>query len=209
MRVRAWRTGQSTGLRALARCCLLFVALYALGCASQAKPVDLPPPVQATTVGVGDVFELQIIGEDKLPTEYTVAPNGTADMPFVSRVKVEGLEPHQIADAVRERLIAAQIRTDPIVVVNVKAYNSKRVEVLGQVKTPGSLPLEPGMTLLRAISKAGGFNALADTGRVTLRRRVEDGTKSVRVDVQAIIDNEIPDVLLQAGDAINVDQRVF
>jgi len=28
---------------------------------------------------VGDVFELQIIGEDKLPTEYTVAPNGTVE----------------------------------------------------------------------------------------------------------------------------------
>jgi len=138
-----------------------------------------------------------------------VAPNGTVDVPYVHRVKVEGLEPHQVADLVRGKLIAEQIRTDPVVVVNIKAYNSKRVEVLGQVKNPGSLPLEPGMTLLRAISKAGGFSNIADTGHVTLRRKVEDGIKSVRVDVQAIIDNKIPDVLLQAGDAVNVDQRVF
>lgn len=205
MQTMAGGRGWGRGLGRLCGVCLLL----AVGCSSQPEPVDLPPPVQATTIGVGDVFELQIIGEDKLPVEYTVAPNGTVDVPFVNRIKVEGLEPHEIADLVRGRLIAAQIRTDPVVVVNVKAYNSKRIEVLGQVKTPGSLPLEPGMTLLRAISKAGGFTSLAATGDVTLRRKVGDKIKSVRVDVQAILDNKIPDVMLQAGDAINVDQRVF
>jgi len=48
------------------------------------------------------------------------------------------------------------------------------------------------MTLLRAISKVGGFNNIADTGHVTLRRKVKEGIKSVHVDVQAIIDNKIP-----------------
>jgi protein involved in polysaccharide export with SLBB domain len=184
------------------------LALLLASCGPPPTPVDLPPPVQATTMGVGDVFELQIIGEDKLPKEFTVAPNGTVDLPFVSRVKVDGLEPHEIADLVRGKLIAAQVWTNPVVVVNIKAYNSKRVEVLGQVKNPGSLPLEPGMTMVRAISKAGGFNNIADM-TVTLRRKVKDKIKSVHVDVQAIIDNEIPDVLLQAGDVISVDQRIM
>lgn len=179
------------------------------GCARQAKSPDLPPPVQASTVGVGDVFELHIIGEEDLPTEYTVAPDGTVDLPYVSRVEVAGLEPQQISDVVRTRLMEAEILQQPVVVVAIKAYNSKRVEVLGEVNKPGSLPLEPGMTLLRAISQAGGFNGIADTGNVTIRRKVDDGIKAARVDVEAIIDNEIPDVLLQAGDSIHVGKRVF
>ncbi|MBW2526899.1 MAG: polysaccharide export protein [Deltaproteobacteria bacterium] len=190
----------------------LWVALLlvlALGCERRAKPPELPPPVQASTVGVGDVFELHIIGEEDLPTEYTVAPNGTVDLPYINRVEVAGLEPHEISDLVRNRLIAADVLTKPVVVVNIKAYNSKRVEVFGEVDKPGSFPLEPGMTLLRAISQAGGFNTIADTGNVTIRRKVDGGIKAARVDVQAIIDNEIPDVLLQSGDSIHVGKRVF
>ncbi|MBI4701459.1 MAG: polysaccharide export protein, partial [Deltaproteobacteria bacterium] len=162
-----------------------------------------------TTIGVGDVFVLHIVGEDKLPTEFTVAPDGTVDLPYIHRVKVQGLEPQKITDLVRELLIAKKFLSDPSVSVSVKAYNSKRVEVLGEVHKPGSLPLEPGMTLLRAISQAGGFNSIADQRGVTIRRSVGGGTKAARVNVEAIIDNRIPDVPLQGGDSINVPQRVF
>ncbi len=180
------------------------------GCGGRARPPDLPPPRQVTTVGVGDVFELRIVGEDKLPTEYVVAPDGTVDLPYIHRLKVAGLEPQEISDQVRQRLMEEGILTDPSVSVNIKAYNSKRVEVLGQVKKPGSLPLEPGMTLLRAISQAGGFNALADRGHVTIRRKVSsEQIRSATVDVKAILDNEIPDVPLQAGDSIHIPERVF
>lgn len=201
----------SSRARHLGSWLLAVLALWGLvvGCGPAAKSPDLPPPKEASSVGVGDVFELQIIGEENLPTEYTVAPNGTVDLPYVNRVKVAGLEPQQIAEVVRARLMEKQVLTDPVVTVNIKAYNSKRVEVLGQVKKPGSLPLEPGMTLLRAISQAGGFNSLADTDAVVIRRKVKDGTKAARVDVQAIIDNRIPDVMLQAGDSVHVPQRVF
>ena len=194
--------------RLAARVAVLLGLLACAGCPPPPTPVDLPVPVQATTVGVGDVFELQIIGDDKLPKEFTVAPNGTVDLPYVHRVKVDGLEPHEIADLVRGKLMESNVWTDPVVVLNVKAYNSKRVEVLGQVKNPGSLPLEPGMTLVRAISKAGGFTNIADM-TVTLRRKIKDKIKSVHVDVQAIIDNKIPDVLLQAGDVVSIDTRIM
>lgn len=157
---------------------------------------------------MGDVFELHIVGEDKLPSTFTVAPDGTADLPYIKRLKVEGMEPQEIADAVRAKLIEMQILTDPSVSVAVKDYNSKRIEVLGEVQKPGSIPLQPGMTLLRAIALAGGFNTIARKGAVTIRRRVKGGTKAVVVDVEAIIDNKIPDVRLQAGDAIYVPQRI-
>jgi polysaccharide export outer membrane protein len=131
-----------------------------MGCGPQPRSVSLPAALEVTAIGVGDVFVVQIVGEDKLPT--------------------------------------------------VKAYRSKRVEVLGEVRKPGSLPLEPGMTLLRAISQAGGFNSLAAKSRVTVRRKVVGGKTVVAiVDVTAIVDNSIADIALQAGDAIIVGQRVF
>lgn len=185
-------------------------AVLALGCASAPpRAVNLPPPVPVTSLDEGDVFELQIVGEEKLPTTFTVAPDGTVDLPFVKRMKVGGLEPQQVAELVRKELVAQKFYTDPTVTVSVREYNSKRIEVLGEVQKPGSYPILPGMTLVRAITLAGGFNSIADKTRVTIRRQTKDGAVGASVSVEDIMDNRVPDVPLQAGDSINVEQRVF
>jgi polysaccharide export outer membrane protein len=194
-------------LRRLSLVSLLSAALAA--CGPPVGPVNLPPPVMATTIGVGDVVEIQIVGEDKLPRFFTVASNGTVDLPYIKRVHVAGLEPEQLADVVAAKLIAGEFLTNPDVSVSVKEANSKRVEVIGEVQKPGSLPLQPGMTLVRAISLAGGFNGIADKDKVTILRKVNGGIKSATVSVQAIVDNKMPDVPLQAGDSISVAQRIW
>jgi len=188
---------------------LFGIMFFAAACGPPPRPLDLPAPIEATTVGVGDVVELHIVGEEKLPSLYTVASDGTVDLPYIKRIHVAGLEPQQIADKVRDKLIADEILTDPNVSVSVREFNSKRIEVLGEVQKPGSFALQPGMTLLRAISIAGGFNSIANKGRVTIRRKVKGGTKAAVVSVEDIMANKIPDPMLQAGDSINVEQRVF
>ncbi len=188
-----------------------FVIMMAIvSCGARVPPAQLPPPTSNTTVGIGDVFEMRIVREDNLPTMFTVAPDGTVDLPYIKRVHVAGLEPQKIADIARQQLIEQDYLTDPIVSVSVKEYNSKRVEVLGEVARPGSLRFEPGMTLLRAISLVGGFNPMAAKDNVTIRRKLEGGdTRAVTLSVQDIIDNQTPDIPLQAGDSINVAQRIF
>ena len=189
---------------------LLALLLVLGGCGSAPKNVDLPAPIESTTVGVGDVVELHIVGEDKLPTTFTVASDGTVDLPYIKTVKVAGLEPQQVAQLVRAKLMEDQILTDPSVSVSIKEYNSKRIEVLGEVQKPGSLSIQPGMTLLRAISLSGGFNSIANKNKVMIRRRLKNGSiKAATVSAEDIIDNRIPDVPLQAGDSVNVAQRVF
>jgi polysaccharide export outer membrane protein len=185
------------------------VLALAAACGPPPQPLALPPPVEVTTLGVGDVFEIRVVGEEKLPTSYVVAPNGTIDFPYVKRITVAGLEPQEVADLVRQKLVEKEILADPNVSVSMKEYNSKRIEVIGEVQHPGSFPITNGMTLLRAISVAGGFNAMAKRTQVTIRRKVKDGVRAATVSVEDIIDNRIPDPLLQAGDSINVPQKVF
>nr|UXE44730.1 hypothetical protein Hi04_10k_c3120_00032 [uncultured bacterium] len=171
--------------------------------------VYLPPPSEKTVVGAGDIFTMQIVTEKDLPAEYQVASDGTVDLPYVQTLQVAGLEPQEIARLVRQKLIDNRVLTDPIVVVQVKEYHSRMVILLGQVAKPGSFPLTTGLTLMQAISLAGGLSQIADDNNVTLTRKVDKGTITVSISVDAITDGKAPDVALQAGDRIWVPSRLF
>ena len=173
-------------------------------------PPNLPDPIVNLQVGPGDVLEVFVVGEVKLPKEYEVQPDGSLDFPYTKGIKVAGLEPRDIASAIRTQLVEAKFLVSPQVQVKVKAFNSKKVQVIGQVTKPGPMPYQDGMTLVQAISAAGWFTPLADTNHVQLIRLVSN-TKSVNaiISVDAITDNVRPDVKLQQGDTIKVDQRLF
>ncbi len=202
-------------LRQLAASLMLLVfgaqasALLACTSGQDNSKVKLPAPIESTTLGPGDVFTLQVVGEKELPSEYQIASDGTVDLPYIHSLKVSGLEPQEVARLVRKRLIEEKILNDPSVVVSVKEYNSKRITVLGQVAKPGSFPLTPGLTLIQAISLAGGLTAIANHDRLNLTRQTKSGRTTVLISVDAITDGRSPDLPLQAGDSIYVHERVF
>ena len=173
-------------------------------------PASLPDPIVNLQVGPGDVLEVVVVGEEKLPKEYEIQPDGSLDFPYTKGIKVVGLEPRQIASAIRDQLVEAKFLVSPQVQVKVKAFNSKKVQIIGQVTKPGPMVYTDGMTLVQAISAAGWFTPLADTNHVQVIRIVS-ASKSVNaiVSVDAITDNARPDLKLQQGDTIKVDQRLF
>jgi protein involved in polysaccharide export with SLBB domain len=194
-----------------ARALLAAVALI-VGCASGTAPrrINLPAPVESAAVGPGDIIEINVYEEAALSKPYRVAPNGSIDFPLIGQVAVEGKEQQEIAEAIRAKLVEAKIFKAPSVSVLVREVNSKKVTMLGQLGKPGQIPMTPGMTIVQAISVAGGFTALADKEHVTITRRVSK-TKVVRVvfSVIAITDGRTDDVQLQAGDTVYVEERVF
>lgn len=188
------------------------MALGLLGCGSSPPPSQLPlaPAVERTTLAPGDVFQLKIVGEKDLPEEYQVASDGTVDLPYIHTLEVTGLEPQEVARLIRERLIEEKILTDPAVVVSVKEYVSKRVVLLGEVQKPGSFPLSPGLTLIQAVSQAGGLTSIANKQQVHLTRATKNGaTNTVVLDIGAITEGNAPDIPLQPGDRIYVKERIF
>lgn len=188
----------------------LVVVCFACGPKVDNSRVRLPVPVESTTLGPGDLFTLEVVGEKDLPKDYQVASDGSVDFPYVHRIEVQGLEPQQVAQRVRQQLIERRVLTDPSVIVSVKQYNSKRVTILGQVRKPGSFQLTTGMTLVQAISDAGGLNAIANGDRVNLTRKDKQrATTTVVLSFDAITEGRSPDIPLQAGDQIYVHERVF
>jgi polysaccharide export outer membrane protein len=192
---------------------LLLVAMIGMfvpACGKNYPPVDkLPEPVVNQQVGPGDLLEVIVVGEDKLPKDYEVGADGLLLFPYAEPVKVSGLEPRQIASSLRDELIKSKYLVDPQVQVKVKAFNSKKIQVIGQVAKQGPQPYQDGMTLVQAISAAGWFTPLADTNHVQIIRQVQTGAVNATVSVDAITDNARADVKLQQGDTIKVDQRLF
>jgi len=188
----------------------LVLAILVVSCsAPKTNRINLPPPIESTTLGPGDTFDLHIVGEDRIPTTYTVSPDGTVDFPYIRRQHVDGLEPQQLVDLVREKLIEGKILMDPSVMVNVREYKSKYVNILGQVKAPGAFPLLPGFTLVQAISQAGGPTPTADPDNVRLTRTTNGKRRTLRISLRSITEGRSPDIPLQSGDVITVAQGVF
>ncbi len=188
---------------------LLIASLVGCAGSGQTQNKALPPPSESTTLGPGDIFQLEIVGEKDLPSEYQVASDGTVMLPYIQVVRVLGLEPQEVAKKVSERLVEEKILTRPSVVVTVKEYRSKRITLLGQVQKPGSFPFAGEMTLLEAISLAGGLTGIAHTTKVNLTRLNKNGEQTVVVNVDAIQEGRSSDIPLQAGDRIYVQERVF
>jgi protein involved in polysaccharide export with SLBB domain len=188
--------------------CLVGVAAACSKRGVQATEVP-PPATDDTTLGPGDVFTVRVYGEEELSGSHQVAPDGTIDFPLVGSVDVNGLEPPEVADRVRDLLKERRLLRDPHVSVYVERYVSKRVSVVGAVANPGTFVLEPGMTVVEAISMAGGFSSLADRDGTVVTRRVGSETVRYRVPVAKVAKGQAKDIEVAAGDIIFVPERLF
>jgi polysaccharide biosynthesis/export protein VpsN len=190
---------------------VLLPFLPALGCrgARPGPPTNLPAATANTTLGPGDVFEVFVLGEANLPKEFRVQPDGSIDFPYVERLQVSGLEPHDVVHVLKAKLVEKKILSSPQVSLVVKQYNSKKVSVIGQVAKPGSVPWTEGMRLVDALGQSGWFTNIADSNHVVLTRRNGESSVTAQVSVDAITDGAQGDIPLQAGDTIKVESRVF
>jgi polysaccharide biosynthesis/export protein len=92
----------------------------------------------------------------------------------------------------------------------VTATSTQFFYVSGEVKNPGSFPITPGLTVLKAVSVAGGLTKFGSKGKVEILRRVKEGeTERLKVDLGDIESGKKPDVPLEAEDIIKVGKRVF
>jgi polysaccharide export outer membrane protein len=166
-------------------------------------------PGEDTTLGAGDVFDVRVFGEADLSGTYRVAQDGTIDFPLVGRLAVASREPTEVADLIASRLRDGGMLRNPQVSVLVKEYNSKRISVVGAVARPGTFPMSAGLTVVQAISLAGGFTPLASRNQTVVTRRVGDRVFRYRVAVDDVTDGQVADFPLAAGDILYVPERVF
>jgi protein involved in polysaccharide export with SLBB domain len=188
---------------------ILFLAIP--GCPPTGQNTIKAPATleQDTTLGPGDVFDVRVFNEESLSSTYQISPDGTIDYPLIGRITVADLRPQEIAAYIAKELKEGRFLKNPQVSVLVKEYKSKKVHVLGQVKSPGTFPFQDEMTVVQAVTAAGGFTPLAAQNKTTITRKLEGKEMIIRAEVAKISKGEAPNISLQAGDIIFVPERVF
>ncbi len=159
-------------------------------------------------LGRGDVFEVRTYREPDLSGTFQVAPDGTVDFPLLGSLAVEGLTSSQLASMLRDRLADGLLR-DPFVTVQVKEFQSKRVYVLGQVERPGTFRFEEGMSVVQAITLAGGFGKTARPNATVVTRIVDGAEKRFEVPVQDISRGRESNFFLRPGDIVFVPESIL
>lgn len=169
-----------------------------------------PPPAErlASRLGTGDVFEVRIVNEPELSGLFRVGADGDVDFPFCGRVEVEGLHASEVVERLRDCLREGYLR-NPQVTVLEREYNSKKIMVFGHVQKPGAFVFENDMSVVQAITLAGGFSPFAQRNRVVVTRVNGERASNHRVAVEDIGLGAAPDFFLLPGDTVFVPESAL
>ncbi len=172
---------------------------------------------KAYVLEAGDRIRVKIYPDDPFIRggDMQISSDGNITLSLLGKVHVEGKPVNEV-----ERLLSEKIDQDyivsPEVVIEVLQFREKSVVLLGEVRKPGTYPFPQGatqMTLLEAVSLAGGFSDIANIKKVKIIRKRAEGTGEVKeilhANAEAIISGEQEDVPLESGDVVHVSESLF
>ncbi len=142
------------------------------GSLKESHPGEMESPLGEAEYRIGeeDELEISVYGDSDLAKTQTVRPGGKIAFPLIGDVQASGLTPDELRTQIEERL--AKYVKNPRATVIITKYSSKKVSMLGEVRTPGLLRLSSDINLLEGISRAGGVTEDADLlGALLIRDR--------------------------------------
>jgi protein involved in polysaccharide export with SLBB domain len=149
-----------------------------------------------------------VFQEPDLSGVYRVGSDGMVYFPLCGSVGVAGLQSTDVAEEL-ERCLAAGYLKRPQVSIYVKEFNSKKIFVLGEVQRPGTFPFDDNMTIVQAITLAGGFSPHAEKNNTSVARLVKGQEQRFKVPVVDIGTGRAPNFVLHPGDIVFVPESLF
>ncbi|MCB9738148.1 MAG: polysaccharide export protein [Deltaproteobacteria bacterium] len=165
---------------------------------------DINQAVQASTLGPGDSVAVRVYLHKDLDGVYVVAPTGGITFPLLGEIHCEGLTPDGLGKRIAAQLAAGYIR-NPQVIVSIAKLNSKNVYVLGKVTKPGKFVFVDRMTIIDAITLAGGFASLAEKNYTIVTRN----DRRIPLPVEKIMQGLASNFFLEPGDIVYVPQSIM
>ena len=189
------------------RSCLKTVLMILIfGLAFPHWPAFAQAPVQDSSykIGPNDILNIFVWKEAELTRDVTVMPDGKITYPLIGEIIAQGQTASELKKIITERL--QNFVTAPEVTVIVKESRSQVIYSIGKVTKPGPYPLAPGMTVMQALSAAGGFAEWADPKNILIVRKEGGKEIQLRFNYREFTSGENlqQNILLAPGDTIVV-----
>jgi polysaccharide export outer membrane protein len=156
------------------------------------------------SIGAEDELNVNVWKEPDISRTVPVRPDGKISLPLLNDVQAAGLTPMQLGSEIKEKL--KKFLSEPQVTVIVTKINSQRVFIVGEVMRAGAYPLLPNMSVLQALSSAGGFTQFANQKKIHILRMENGKQISVRFSYKEVVSGHHPEqnISLRPGDTIVV-----
>jgi len=148
-------------------------------------------------LGPGDQIKIAVFGEDDLTFDALLSDGGTLSYPFLGELKLRGQTISQLQNTITAGLADGYL-INPKVTVTITQYRPFYIN--GEVRQPGGYPFQPGLTVLKAISLAGGFTERSARDGIYLQQEGRETHPPAKVGL---------DDRVKPGDTISVKQSFF
>jgi polysaccharide biosynthesis/export protein len=155
-------------------------------------------------ISVDDILEITVYGEEDFSTTVRVAQDGTVNYPYLGNIRAVGLTLRELEANITE-LLAQDYLVNPQVRAFVKEY-SKKISMLGAIRSPGSYQLKERLSFTQAVALAGGFTDSANTAAVKIIRDNRGRKDTFYVDYERILDRTDYDIEIKGDDIIVVEE---
>ncbi len=210
-------------LRGLACAWALMGAMSPLALAAEADgtapgpAATTPAPPPAVTgdpqyvIGPGDQLQVFVWRNPDLSVTVPVKPDGRITTPLVEDMQASGKTAGQLARDI-EKVLAQYVRTPQVnIIVATPLSLYSAVKVVGQVKSPQTIPYREGLTVLDAVLTGGGLTDFAAGNRAKIIRQENGRTTEVKVRIKDMVEHGDlrTNVPLRPGDTLIVPESRF
>jgi len=150
----------------------------------------------------GDKLRIEVYKDAQLSQSLQIRPDGKITLPLVGDVPAAGRTSTELRDSIAGSL--KEYITNPVVTVIVVETVPPVYYVMGEVNQPGPQTLTGQVTVLQALSAAGGFKDFAKTKDIRIQRKTSTGVTTLRFNYKEAIAGEVKPMYLQPGDTIIV-----
>lgn len=155
-------------------------------------------PFSRYRLGAGDVISVSVVGEDDLKREKVrLNDAGTIQFPVLGEIRIKGMTIGELEQHVTSGLKGRYL-VNPKVVVNIDEYRPFFIN--GEVYKPGGYPYVPGLTVLKAVTLAGGFKDRASKSKMFVVRDGDSNHARQKVEMDSAI---------YPGDIVTIEESFF
>jgi polysaccharide export outer membrane protein len=149
-------------------------------------------------LAAGDVITIRVFGEDDLSREkIRLSDAGTIPYPVLGEVQALGLTIGEIEKSITAGLTGRYL-VNPRVSITIEEYRPFYIN--GMVERPGGYPFQPGLTVLKASSLAGGFKERASFSKISIIREGDTTSRPQKAEINSPVN---------PGDTVFIEESFF